>query len=165
VTRRILLVTGSRALADADGIVGRRAALAVRHAVARLRPGVDYVAAGDARGPDAWALDEAASCGLTWLRYRLDGTVETSGDPVRPWSGRLTAEERAARLTPRWPLVRNAAMVRSVARAVEVGYEARCLALVATWSGTAGTEHTARAAEAAGIHVERVRFEREGGER
>ncbi len=134
----ILLVTGSRALEDTPdaaawgrGIVGESVRALASNAV---------VAAGDATGPDAWAIGEARMSRLTWTRFDLDGMLVRSSGQRRPWS---MAGERES--TPRkvWPLRRNEAMVLEIAAAVASGrYTASALALRAPWARTNGAAHT-----------------------
>lgn len=155
--RRALLVTGSRAL------VGSTCESVVRAVLSReieeLGPGM--VIAGDASGPDAWARHSASRFDGTLIRhYCLNGTVVNArGDVLRRWIDAPTLE---AAPPARVPLLRNAAMVAELAARAcnhpdewEVSY----LALVAAWSQTHGTEHTARLAREAGIRGTTVRFE------
>ena len=66
----ILVVTGSRALAD-SGSAERWAFDLLHAAVAHA----DTLVTGDARGPDAWALTCARTAGRRWAVYGLDGRV------------------------------------------------------------------------------------------
>ena len=150
--RRALLVTGSRVLA------GSECERMARDVVSRAVEGVDAVIVGDADGPDEWALVYASARGVTVRVYALDGTVLDRSDVRRRWIDAPTLE---AAPPSRVPLLRNAAMVADLAaRAAKAGdWEVRYLALVAGWSKTHGTEHTARLARDAGIRGTTVRFE------
>lgn len=151
--RRALLVTGSRALA------GSACERMAHDVVSRAIDGVDVVIVGDASGPDAWALGYATARGVTDRRYCLNGTVMCRSDVRRRWIDAPTLE---AAPPYRVPLLRNAAMVAELAaRAARQPdeWEVSYLALVAQWSQTHGTEHTARLAREAGIRGTTVRFE------
>jgi hypothetical protein len=149
---RILLVTGSRALVDSEY---ESDAVNVIRALVFALPSLAFVVAGDATGPDAWAIDAATSSLLSLEPrcYSCDGRVyldRKRTKPRRRWSP-----------TPAHPLVRNAAMVREVAEhARDTGARVRVLALEAAWSETKGTTHTVRLAEEAGFEVTRVTFAR-----
>lgn len=149
---RILLVTGSRVLVDSEY---ESDAVSIVRALVFALPDGAFVVAGDATGPDAWALDAATSSAraLEPRCYSCDGRVYLDRQrtkPLRRWSP-----------TPVHPLVRNAAMVREVAEhARDIGASVRVLALEAAWSETKGTAHTARLAEEAGFEVTRVTFAR-----
>ncbi len=150
MTSRILLVTGSRAL---DGSTEEQTARAMLRAfIEQFAPG--FVVAGDARGPDEWAVDIASSNGATLPHvriYGLDGWVKSADSKdVRRWT---TAEKFS-------PLDRNAAMVREVAVQYAKGAFVRVLGLEAAWSATKGTAHTITAARRAGLSVTRITFER-----
>lgn len=145
----ILLVTGSRALADT-----RRAAAWARGEIAPRALDAHQVVAGDARGPDEWAQDLAPTWAERWCldgrilaRLMLDWVLEARwhNDPL-PRRGDREGRRQLC-------LARDRAMVDHYApRADEVAL----LALIAPWSRTRGTEYTARHAEAAGIAVERL---------
>lgn len=145
----VLLVTGSRALCDtADATAWARAILS--DAVFAL-PRRAVVIAGDASGPDTWALGMAACRpGILRRMYALDGVVWCwpSG---RRWSWSPQPRE-ATSYTPRqWPLVRNEFMVADAANIARDGVPVYVLALHAPWSRTSGTLHTARQAMRAGL--------------
>lgn len=153
MTRRALLVTGSRVLA------GSECERMARDVVSRAIEGVDAVVVGDASGPDEWAFDAVVSHGWIVRRYCLDGTVVGEAwDVRRRWIDAPTLE---AAPPARVPLLRNAAMVGDLAtRAARADeWKVRYLALVAGWATTHGTEHTARLARDAGIRGVTVRFE------
>lgn len=140
---RILLVTGSRAL---EGSTEQRTAMALLRTVFETFVPA-FVVAGDARGPDEWAIEIAANneATLPYVRiYGLDGFVKlANGARVRRWTD-------AEKFTP---LDHNAAMVRDVARQARKGAMVQVLALEASWSATKGTAHTAGLALRAGLAV------------
>jgi hypothetical protein len=149
----LLLVTGSRALADTPASEAWARAVLEPAIGAVILTG--WLVVGDAPGPDTWAWDSA--CGWhegAWAIYGLDGTVVT---PKLGGLSRWHADAVAGRAQhgARWPLERNRAMVAAVAKAHRGGrVAARCLALVAPWATTAGTQFTARLAREAGLAVE-----------
>lgn len=152
IARRILLVTGSRALVDSE--YESDAVNVIRALVFALSDGA-LVVAGDAIGPDAWALDDAASSLLSLdpRCYSCDGRVYLDRKRTKPW--------RRWSPTPAHPLVRNAAMVREVAEhARDADARVRVLALEAAWSETKGTAHTVRLARQEGFEVTSVTFTR-----
>ena len=147
---RVLLVTGSRSLADHPGAEAWARGL-IRAALAD----VDLLIVGDAPGPDAWARSEAKFTPLVHVYF-------ARGDAA----GRVLRFAPFDSQTAVWahdgnthPLRRNAVMVRAC---VEGGADVRCLALldgtkrdVPGRRATRGTEHTAGLAERAGITVQR----------
>ncbi len=160
MTSRILLVTGSRALVGSEFEADAKAIVS---ALVGSLPDGATVVTGDAGGPDEWAL-EAASSTLLSLRTRmwaLDGWIydEHKARAVE-WAEHIPAEKRSG---PTWPLVRNAAMARSVAAKALGGAVARVLALEAEWSTTHGTAHTLGKARAAGLTITHITFERSKG--
>ena len=159
----ILLVTGSRALTDTPAArEWARAALTdtpaarewAREALrAQRTPNLSRVVAGDARGPDEWAHC-VWSIGAWLERWCLDGDVRL-GLASEWWTERCWLPADAPRPSSReaWAaraLARNQAMVEDVARRGN----ARCLALLAPWSRTRGTQHTLHLAREHGIPVE-----------
>ncbi len=159
----ILVVTGSRALcATAAAESWARGEICDALCDLAMRGLATVVVTGDAPGPDVWAIHEAASCALRWIRYGLDGwRTEGEGFVKREPVAWCTAEEvpkRGTRAYSRWPLTRNRVMVAAVKRAVAAGeYTASALALAAPWARTHGTQHTigllTRAKIAAATHV------------
>lgn len=145
MTARILLVTGSRALVGSSDEATARAMLAAF--VDAYRPSI--VVAGDAAGPDEWAIDRAVTTGVGSRIYRLDGTVaDAAGRVLRRWGEGS-------------PLDRNTAMVLDVRdQRDKSGAEVRLLALEALYSRTKGTAHTVGRAAYYSIHTTRVTFER-----
>lgn len=145
----ILLVTGSRALADRPESRewGRDV---VRDALAVL-PTDALVVTGDAEGPDAWALAEGAASGRIVRVYVVNGSLTLFGGAGAETLPNWDTNGAAARLPwSRRPLARNAAMVRWCAAQPD----ARCLALLAPWARTHGTAHTIGLARRAGIAVD-----------
>ena len=152
---RILLVTGSRVL---EGSPEQGDALEyLRLAIARFLPTV--IVAGDARGPDAWAVEHVALVeqsprAIALRLYSLDSWVtDEKTSTVRRWT---TAEKFT-------PHDRNAAMVRDVAREQRKGAHVRVLGLEAAWSMTHGTAHTLDKARKAGLAITHITFERSKG--
>lgn len=147
---RILLVTGSRALEGSDRV--REAKTLLRATVESFGPTI--VVAGDARGPDEWAIETAIN-GVAPLGvriYGLDSYVKTAdGRDIRRW----TEDEKFS------PLDRNVAMVAEVAVQRDKGALVRVLALEALWSATRGTAHTIARAKEHGLEVTHVTFARE----
>jgi len=156
VSRRILLVTGSRALTG-HARMGR----ILLAEVSDLKRYLGYVVAGDAGGPDELAHSLAKACGVHSVTYRLDGTWQSTdaNTPGGRWDAKLSQDELREIEDPRRrPLVRNNVMAHSVGMQGDRGWQVHCLALIAPWSKTKGTEHTARRAEQYGIPVTRVLF-------
>ena len=138
----VLLVTGSRALWDTQEAAGW--AWGTIHAAVKSLPRDGLVVAGDARGPDTWAMECARLTGRAERWYALDGRVRGFGVP----RGREWAQRSKQTMAPRaWPLYRNECMVAEVAQSARDGVPVYVLALVAPWSTTAGTLHTARLAQ------------------
>lgn len=156
MTRRVaLLVTGSRVLAGSPCEPIARAAL---RAALDATEGLASVIAGDASGPDAWAVEDAVGRGLIVRVYRLDGTVTDAVARRRRWWPH--SEEYGSTPPARVPLLRNETMVRDLAARCAGGeWDVRCLALVAGWSQTHGTMHTVGLAHRDGIRVTTLRFE------
>ena len=161
---RVLLVTGARSLADDPD-----AEAWARGLIAAALVGVDLLLVGDASGPDAWASRIQRDALRRVECYRTHGLnigwVDTAHceewDRVRRWS-----PPRAIHST-RYPLMRNAAMVRDAAALRDdplMMADVRCLALLdgrkpavvkpGEKRPTRGTEHTARLARAAGLTVD-----------
>ena len=146
VSAQVVIVTGSRALAD-DPAATRWA----RDILTRELASATLVVAGDARGPDAWAHEIAAGfvapidcerwC-VNGLREAHLGSVRTTWYQLTPWSTPETPRDPRLR-----PLARNAAMVMFFTRA------ARMVALYSPAATTRGTAHTVGLARAAGIDV------------
>lgn len=151
MSTNVLLVTGSRALADTPG------ARAWAHGVLdEALISVDLLVAGGAAGPDTWAreLAERVRPLVAWREYRLDGGVHTPRGLVARWDAAVLPSDRDELASPtRRPLRRNRAMVEAVARAAAAGHRVRVVAVRAPWARTAGTAYTARLAREAGLRV------------
>ena len=151
MTARILLVTGSRALAGSACGPEARAMLAAY--ASAFAPSL--VVVGDAIGPDAWAAEWVAATQGVGLRvYSLDGVVLNEyHEFVRKW---VAPKASAHRLLP---LQRNEAMVWETAQQIAKGATVRVLALYAAWSKTSGTLDTLAHASVYGLPKVEVRFE------
>lgn len=153
----IALVCGSRSLADNPATEAW-----ARHIIECISDHADVIVAGDAEGPDKWAADRVFRLRSEHLRgrfYDLDGVVyDAAGTPLGRWATRDVPLDPRDPRWRRWPLVRNAAMVRAVAlRARRDRRPVSLYALVDPGSRTQGTMHTVTLARAMGIttHVER----------
>lgn len=155
---RVLLVTGSRSLALHPGVEAW-----ARGLIHAALTGVDLLIVGDAPGPDAWAAEIASSHDVCVRRYDTRGIH--AGWIVQHehamWC-RIDQWTTPAMQGRRYPLLRNAAMVRDLAAMRDEGHDVRCLALLDGTKrdapgkrATRGTEHTAGLAERAGIVVQR----------
>lgn len=152
----LVCVTGSRAL---TGHADARAWL--RAELDRLAPAV--VVTGDARGPDAWALEWCAdAANMNSMVYALDGMVHHqrhhalfAWKAAYRWADVPPSECRDPRP---WPWLRNEAMLRAVAEST-VDAEVTVVGLRCPDATTRGTEHTLGLARAAGLPiVERTFF-------
>lgn len=134
---RVLIVTGSRALAE--GALAEWAAR--RLATAFEIVGPDIVVHGGAIGPDRIADGLAREFGATRLRFELDGELYRDDARVRRWA----EADRSAMDPKRWPLYRNSCMVDYCVReALARDYRLFLYGLHAPWSKTSGTLFTAR---------------------
>lgn len=150
MTRALILVTGSRALADTPAAtIWAKGVL--RAAIGAL-PLDGVVCAGDASGPDLYALTLARRMKLATISFRLDGVRVVSGEPAQRWyhDPDDTAEARFGR---RWPLVRNERMVDEVALWARLWCVASVVAVHAPWARTHGTAHTVTLARKAELAV------------
>ena len=141
--RVLLLVSGSRSLA-ADPRAEAWAREILSAAVYDLPKG-SVVVCGDAPGPDTWAEEIAWDLSYHCVVYQLDGRRRHGMAAGGRWTTEAPTRDR------RWPLTRNAAMVREVASRADRYAATRCLALVDTTSRTQGTRHTVTQAQRAGI--------------
>ena len=156
---RVLLITGARSLADDTA-----AEAWARGLIAEALRGVDLLIAGDAPGPDAWALHEGRDLShgvhVYWTRGKDAGWIlSPDGEGEASYEGRW-----APRGASTHPLDRNAAMVAHAARMLREGHDVRVLALLdgrkpavvppGEARPTRGTEHTARLARDAGLTVD-----------
>ena len=165
---RVLLVTGSRSLADHPGAEAWARAL-IRTAL----EGVALLIVGDAPGPDAWALREAwdhSTDGRAFYvrRYVTHGhhagwVVTEAEMRRRPWTHDIPPRKGDPRdLTRAWYLLRNERMVVSARDLLNRGHVVTALALLDGTKrdapgrrATRGTEHTAGLADRAGLCVMR----------
>lgn len=138
MTARILLVTGSRALADTPA--------AEAWARDKLRAALDWweptliVHGGCPRSPDVWAVDRADRVAEV---FYADGrrVLYDEWDAVRSAGSWLLPGDHAH------PLLRNTRMVAAVTTRVRAGADVLVVGLTAPWARTHGTEYTlARAA-------------------
>jgi len=145
---RLVLVTGSRALAENDA-----AHAWLTNRLDGIGPRV--VVTGDAVGPDRWAATWAKVAGADLFRYDLATRITgastatrgawTTDAPPRPDAGRA--------LWAAWCLHRDRVMVQHVARRAD-RYAVTVLALTSRASKTNGTAFTVGRAKAAGLAVE-----------
>lgn len=153
----ILLVTGSRVLEHSPEHA-ERAKRIIRLFVEEL-PAGSRVAAGDASGPDDWAIEAAntGTCPRESRIYGLDGQVIDAGSKwVRTWCKEPDIDAARAAAGSRWPLLRNEAMVREVAEQRDKGARVRVLAIMADWSITQGTAHTCACAKRFELPITRI---------
>lgn len=137
----ILLLCGSRTLVDREG-----AREWARGIFRQKACNLSALVSGDAPGPDSWVrefIPEASSV-LSAVFYHLDGTIQDErGTALGRW---CPADEVPVRGHPeyrRWPLTRNAVMVRAVQqRARQSGRIAMGLGLIDPESRTYGTQQT-----------------------
>lgn len=141
--KRLLLVTGSRALSDfpeaQDWAWGLLAGL--------IAPGDwDVVLSGGCPGsPDVWASELSGRASVVWVEYRIDGMrTGSDGKSHAWWNG-------AGK--PR-PHQRNQAMVDLLAKQQAAGWTVQTVGLLAPWSTTRGTSVTLEMARKAGLLTE-----------
>ena len=149
----IALVCGSRSLAQG----GQDVEVWARHMIECISDHADVIVTGDAPGPDTWARERVQTLARESLRgrvYDLRGYVcDAWGTPLGRWSSHAPSGPSDPRWR-RWPLERNAAMVRAVAlRARREGRPASVHALVDPRSRTQGTMHTVTLARAMGLRA------------
>lgn len=146
----ILLVTGSRALARNNRF--ETWSLDLLHGAIASSDDVELVCTGDAYGPDEWALYVSDQANLPSIIYSAKtGEIIESGRANAAACERWITTERLHNVPfDRRPLLRNAAMVYDLARAAG---KVRCVALIAPWSKTAGTQYTLKLAREWGIEV------------
>lgn len=164
----VLLVTGSRSLSNNETAYDAWLELFPSLAKHAAR-----IVAGDAVGPDRWAIRHAANNGTGFEEWNLDGCIYSSrSGPSHWWSA---SKPRPS--SNRWPLERNKAMVSrcNALRDLEAlrplyydgpGYETRvlCVGFVDPQSRTHGTDHTLRLARQAGIWTARYVWQGESFE-
>lgn len=154
----ILLVTGSRALYDTQK--------ARKWTMNALRPrltGPDapqLVVTGDALGADDAArrlVGYGSPVGIAVWELDGEATMWAPGYALgltRRWTEEKEPQCGDREAWKRWPLKRNAAMVAWCAEQARGGADVRCVALIAPWSNTRGTQHTVRLATEHGLPVE-----------
>ena len=157
---RVLLVTGSRSLADHPGAEAWARAL-IRTALA----GVDLLIVGDAPGPDAFAVGIARIMEVPTSIYdtrTVNAGWVVDADSNRQFHWTAARPPTGTRGWKPWLLSRNEAMVSDAAKMLQHGHDVRCLALLDGTKrdapgrrATRGTEHTAGLAERAGLSVQR----------
>lgn len=153
----IALVCGSRSLA------GDPAAEAwARNLIECISDHAETMVTGDAPGPDTWVRERVQKVASEHLRariYGLGGVVMDERQIVLGlWATKDVPLDPRDPRWRRWPLERNAAMVRAVAlRARRDGRPGVVYALVDPRSRTQGTMHTVTLARSLGLvaHVER----------
>lgn len=146
----VIVVTGSRSLCEIPG--ARERCMAV------LRPLIakaSLVIAGDAPGPDEWALSLAT--GTEWERWEWRVPRVVTNDPSRDWRW----SERASAK----PLERNAAMVNFCANRFTSPlsrglYDVLVLGFIDPASRTNGTKHTLDNAAKCGLKTKRYAFDK-----
>lgn len=141
----LTLVCGSRSLVQRPG--GEAWA---RHIIECITDHANLVVTGDAPGPDTWVRERMARTSIRCVVFSLDGTVREGADGRE--IGRWCPAERVSSGS-RWPLVRDAAMVRAVARRARMGRLAAVYALKDPLSPTDGTGQTVREARRAGLQT------------
>ncbi len=153
--KRLLLVTGSRVLDNSD-TPREWGKQVLRNAISRLDSG-DVILSGGARGPDTWAVEEAARRGVRRVELKLNGVRYENGEPTKLWC----REDPKKKDPSKFPLERNEALIDTALAAMKAGWQARVLALVSSASSTHGTAFTVSLAEAKGLTVTQRTFERE----
>lgn len=158
--RAVLVVSGSRALCDTP--TAEEWARAILSDIVSALPDGSAVVAGDARGPDAWALyyAESALLDLHRVSYALDGARYIDGSFSSLWAQK---DDTRAADRQTWPLVRNCALAHDAGVRRREGTLVAGAALVAPWSKTRGTMHTVNKLRAEGIYVETFVCPRELG--
>ena len=124
-------------------------------------PDVTVLVAGDAPGPDQWSAKVAAVQGrYAGVFYHLDGTIRgLDGRAFARWCPFAEVPLRGSPAFWRWPLTRNAVMIRqAAARAKATGCSVRILGLLDPDSRTQGTMHTIRLARAAFMEARVLNF-------
>jgi len=144
---RLVLVTGSRALAGNDAAY----AWLVDRMAARTPC---LVVTGDARGPDSWAAAWTRTYRAGLRRYDLTARITGGAPSGARWTKAEPPPDDAGRaLWAAWCLHRDRVMVQHVARRAD-RYAVTVLALTSRASDTKGTAFTVGRAKAAGLAVE-----------
>lgn len=148
---RVLVVTGSRALADT---FGARAAAHARVAWAMARLGPSLLIHGAAVGADELAEAAALALGVDSLAFPAATGFPVARGEVAQGALFDATEERDWTWAAGKPLSRNAAMIAFAAHLRDgLGAKVAVLALVAPWSKTGGTHDTMDRATVAGLRV------------
>ena len=157
---RVLLVTGSRSLAQHPGAEAWARGL-IRTSLA----GVDLLIVGDAPGPDAFAVGIARIMEVPTSIYdtrTVNAGWVVDADSNRQFHWTAARPPTGTRGWKPWLLSRNEAMVSDAAKMLQHGHDVRCLALLDGTKrdapgrrATRGTEHTAGLAAHAGLVVTR----------
>lgn len=142
-TKHLLVVTGSRSIADHPG--GEEWVKDHLRQVVRVmeEPGSELaIITGDARGPDAWAREIAIEGGLSCFVYRLSGLVTNAHGAVFGVWDRYSCVDQSKRDTSAWPLERNKGMAHAVGVSMGRGSRMTPVAFVDPASRTHGTVQT-----------------------
>ena len=143
---QIVIVTGSRALADSP-----EATRWAREILARELASATLVIAGDARGPDTWAheIAQGFAAPIDCERWCVNGAVERRVSAVGWWRDDPWGTPETTTDPRRRPLVRNVAMIASC----EGRADTRIVGLIDAASKTRGTQHTLSIARSGGFNV------------
>lgn len=149
----LTLVCGSRSLVQRPG--GEAWA---RYLIECITDHANLVVTGDAPGVDTWTRERMARTSIRCVVFALDGTVREGADgrEIGRWctvERRQLFERASASARTAWPLVRNTAMVRAVARRARLGRLSAVYALKDPLSPTDGTGQTVREARRAGLQT------------
>lgn len=146
---KCLVVTGSRSLEDLKSdLVRDRVKTILSYYV--LHSYITVVVAGDARGPDTWAMEftKALFPHVEKRRWKLDGYIDSYDDCNEVYWAKLV-KNRELLKGKAWPLTRDRLMIESVAK--KYPGEARVVGFTNKLSSTRGTEFTLEQAEKNGI--------------
>lgn len=140
----VLLVSGSRALEEADEKTQQQ----VRETIRKAVQWADFVVFGDAKGPDQWAHNEAMMQDKKHVLFCLDGHAYPSDMLKFSWDSKKG--------NPVLPLRRNEHMV-SYIESLPKPKKVITIGFVSSKAKTNGTRHTLTLSEKAGFKVtERV---------
>lgn len=154
--KKLLLVTGSRALADGSRSDAESWAKNILRTAMAGMDSRDVLLSGGATGPDYWAAQESRSRGIRTIELKLDGKRYDNDKIVGEWFDPKTAGRFSAQT---WPLERNRVLIDSAVKSRDAGWKVTVLALVAPWSKTKGTGHTLLHAGLNGLLTEEHIFE------
>lgn len=144
MSRLVLVVIGSRALAEVDA--GERwARPIIRSALnlAALEHRELVVLTGGSRGPERWATQEAGLSGTPWVELLASGVRRSNREPESRWAPELVHPHRRAE-----------ALVEAALRAQRSRWRVQVLGLRASWSTSDGTGYALRCARRARLPVE-----------